>query len=102
GGDLGRIGLATAPTDPDMVYAIIEATDGQGGIFRSTDRGISWEKRNPFDAQAQYYSHLVVDPTNAERVYVLNVFIQVSNDGGKTLAPLGERWKHVDSHEIWV
>jgi photosystem II stability/assembly factor-like uncharacterized protein len=101
-GDLGRIGLAVAPADPDTVYAIVEAADGAGGIHRSTDHGVTWEKRNPFASQAQYYSHVVVDPVNKDRLYVMNVFIQVSDDGGKTLAPLGERWKHVDNHTIWV
>jgi photosystem II stability/assembly factor-like uncharacterized protein len=101
-GDLGRIGLAIAPTDPDVVYAIIEAADGAGGIHRSLDRGVTWEKRNPFAAQAQYYSHLVVDPANKDRVYAMNVRIQVSDDGGKTLAPLSEGAKHVDNHELWI
>ncbi len=102
GGDLGRIGLAMAATDPDIIYAIIEAPDGAGGIFRSPDCGLTWERRNPFNAQAQYYSHIVVDPTNKDRLYVMNVFIQVSDDGGKTLAALGEKWKHVDSHCMWI
>jgi photosystem II stability/assembly factor-like uncharacterized protein len=101
-GDLGRIGLAISPTDPDTVYSIVEAAEGAGGIHRSTDGGVSWEKRNPFAAQAQYYSHLVVDPVNKDRLYAMNVFIQVSNDGGKTLAPLGEAAKHVDNHTIWI
>ncbi|HZT82551.1 MAG TPA: hypothetical protein VFA26_20145 [Gemmataceae bacterium] len=99
---LGRIGLAVAPTSPDTVYAIIEAAEKKGGIFRSTDFGATWEKRNDFDQQAQYYAHLVVDPKNADRVYVMNVYVQVSDDGAKTLRRLGERWKHVDSHEIWI
>lgn len=101
-GDLGRIGLAQAPTDPDTIYAIVEAADRQGGIFRSTDRGISWEKRNSFDSQAQYYSHIVVDPRNKDRIYVMNVIIQVSDDGGKTLRALPGSWQHVDHHEIWI
>lgn len=100
--ELGRIGLAQAPTHPDSVYAIIESIDKKGGIFRSADFGTTWDKRNDFDAQAQYYSHLVVDPHNADRLYVMNVLIQVSDDGGKTLRPLGERFKHVDNHEIWI
>jgi photosystem II stability/assembly factor-like uncharacterized protein len=100
--DLGRIGLAAAPTDPKTVYAIVEAADKQGGIFRSTDFGKTWQKRNPFDQQAQYYAHLVVDPANKDRLYVLNVLVQVSDDGGSTLRPLGDRDKHVDSHEIWI
>ena len=101
-GELGRIGLALAPTDPDVIYAIVEAPDSEGGIFRSLDRGVTWEKRNPFNAQAQYYSHLHVDPANKDRLYAMNVIIQVSDDGGKTLTPLAEKWKHVDNHTIWI
>ena len=100
--EMGRIGLALAPTDPDTIYAIIEAADKQGGVFRSTDRGATWEKRNPYDAQAQYYAHLVVDPKNKDRVYLMNVLIQVSDDGGKTFGRLGGRFAHVDNHEIWI
>ena len=100
-GDLGRIGLAVAPSDPSTVYAIVEAAEN-GGIHRSTDFGVSWEKRNPFSAQSQYYAHLVVDPVNKDRLYAMNVLVQVSDDGGKTLAPLGERFKHVDNHELWI
>jgi photosystem II stability/assembly factor-like uncharacterized protein len=100
--DMGRIGLAWAPSNPDVVYAIIEATDKKGGVFRSADRGVTWEKRNDFDQQAQYYAHLFVDPKNHDRIYVMNVRIHVSDDGGKTLTLLPERFKHVDSHVIWV
>jgi photosystem II stability/assembly factor-like uncharacterized protein len=102
GGDLGRIGLAMAPSDPDTIYAVVEAGDKQGGLFRSTDRGVTWEKRNPFDEQGQYYAHAVVDPVNKDRVYVMNVMIQVSDDGGKTFTSLSTRAKHVDNHEIWI
>jgi photosystem II stability/assembly factor-like uncharacterized protein len=100
--NLGRIGLALAPSNPDIVYAIIEAADKKGGIFRSTDRGVTWEKRNDFDQQAQYYARLFVDPKNPDRIYVMNVHIQVSDDGGKTLHPLGSRHKHVDNHVLWI
>jgi photosystem II stability/assembly factor-like uncharacterized protein len=100
--EMGRIGLAVAPSNPDVVYAIIEAADKKGGIFRSTDRGVTWERRNEFDQQAQYYARLFVDPKNPDRIYVMSVLIQVSDDGGKTLHPLGERFKHVDSHVLWV
>ncbi len=100
--ELGRIGLALAPTHPDVVYAIIESIDKKGGIFRSTDQGATWERRHEFDQQAQYYAHLVVDPKNAERIYVMNVYIQVSDDGGRTLRRLGEKSKHVDSHAMWI
>jgi photosystem II stability/assembly factor-like uncharacterized protein len=100
--DLGRIGLAMSPSNPDVVYAIIESIDKKGGIFRSTDFGTTWERRNEFDEQAQYYAHLVVDPKNSDRVYIMSVFLQVSDDGCKTLHALGEKFKHVDNHEIWI
>jgi photosystem II stability/assembly factor-like uncharacterized protein len=101
-GDLGRIGLAVAPSNPDVVYAIIEAADKKGGIFRSADRGETWERRNDFDQQAQYYAHVAVDPRDENRIYVMNVLIRVSDDGGRSLRVLGEKWKHVDNHTIWV
>jgi photosystem II stability/assembly factor-like uncharacterized protein len=102
GGDLGRIGLAFAPSDPDVVYALVEAAEGRGGIFRSLDRGETWEKRNGFDQQGQYYGEIFVDPKDSDRIYVPNVRIMVSDDGGKTLGPIGEAGKHVDTHAFWV
>ncbi len=100
--DMGRIGLAVAPSDPRVVYAVIEAADGRGGIYRSDDRGATWQRRNPFDDQGQYYGQIIVDPKNVERIYVLNVMIMVSDDGGRTVRPLGNRGKHVDNHAFWV
>jgi photosystem II stability/assembly factor-like uncharacterized protein len=100
--ELGRIGLAASPSEPNVVYAIIEAGDKKGGIFRSADFGVTWEKRNDFDQQAQYYSHLTVDPKNSDRVYVMSVMLMVSDDGCRTLRPLGEKSKHVDNHFIWI
>jgi photosystem II stability/assembly factor-like uncharacterized protein len=100
--DLGRIGLAISPVDTNVVYATVEAADGKGGIFRSTDRGGSWERRNPFDTGAMYYGHIFADPKEVDRVYVMNIFIMVSDDGGRTLRRLGEKSKHVDNHVIWI
>jgi photosystem II stability/assembly factor-like uncharacterized protein len=101
-GDLGRIGLACAPSDPDTIYASIEAGDKAGGIFRSTDNGATWEKRNPFEQGSMYYAHIVVDPNNRDRIYIMNVMVQTSDDGGKTVRALGERAKHVDTHAYWI
>lgn len=100
--DLGRIGLAISPVDTNVIYATIEAADRRGGIFRSTDRGGSWERRNPYDTTAMYYSQITADPKDVDRVYIMNVVIQVSDDGGRTLRLLGERSKHVDNHVIWI
>jgi photosystem II stability/assembly factor-like uncharacterized protein len=100
--DLGRIGLAISPVDTNVIYATIEAADRRGGIFRSTDRGASWERRNPYDTTAMYYAQITADPKDLDRVYVMNVLVMVSDDGGRTLRPLGEKSKHVDNHVIWI
>lgn len=100
--DMGRIGLAVSPVDSNVVYATVEANDRKGGIFRSSDRGGSWERRNEFDAGAMYYAHVVADPKDVDRIYIMNVFLMVSDDGGRTVRRLGEKSKHVDNHEIWI
>ncbi|HKV40928.1 MAG TPA: glycosyl hydrolase [Blastocatellia bacterium] len=100
--DLGRIGLAISPADPDVVYATVEAANKKGGVFRSTDRGATWERRNPFDEGAMYYGHVFADPKNVDRIYITSVLIRVSDDGGKTIRLLGEKDKHVDNHVIWI
>jgi photosystem II stability/assembly factor-like uncharacterized protein len=100
--ELGRIGLAISPVDSNVIYATVEAADRKGGIFRSSDRGSSWERRNEFDSTAMYYARIVADPKEVDRIYVMNVFLMVSDDGGRTLRRLGERSKHVDNHDIWV
>ncbi|HEY2963927.1 MAG TPA: hypothetical protein VGJ37_16020 [Pyrinomonadaceae bacterium] len=100
--ELGRIGLAISPVDSNVIYATVEAADRKGGIFRSSDRGGSWERRNEFDSTAMYYARIVVDPKEVDRIYVMNVFLMVSDDGGRTLRRLGERSKHVDNHDIWI
>jgi len=102
GVELGRIGLAMAPSDPDVLYAQVEAAEKGGGIHRSLDGGKTWEKRNPYDSQAQYFCTPSVDPKNKDRLYIMNVQNLVSDDGGATLKPLGDANKHVDSHALWV
>jgi photosystem II stability/assembly factor-like uncharacterized protein len=101
-GDMGRIGLAVAPTDPKVVYAIIEAAESRGGVFRSDDHGATWQRRNPYEDQGQYYGQIFVDPKNEDRVYVLNVQIMLSEDGGRTLRAMQTRAKHVDNHAWWI
>jgi photosystem II stability/assembly factor-like uncharacterized protein len=100
--DMGRIGLAVSPADPNVVYAAIEATDGKGGIFRSSDKGATWERRNEFDQGAMYYARVVADPRNVDRIFVMNVQLQESLDGGKTLHKINELNHHGDNHAIWI
>jgi photosystem II stability/assembly factor-like uncharacterized protein len=100
GGDMGRIGLAISPADPDYLYATVEAEGG--GIYRSTDYGASWEKRGDTLAQGMYYGQIVCDPKDPERVYIPSVTTMVSEDGGRTATMLGESKKHVDNHALWI
>jgi photosystem II stability/assembly factor-like uncharacterized protein len=101
-GDMGRIGLALSPQNPDVVYAIVEAEADQGGFFRSTDRGESWEKRSGHSTSGNYYTEIFADPHQFDRIYSMDTFLQVSDDGGKSFHGLGEKSKHVDNHVIWV
>jgi photosystem II stability/assembly factor-like uncharacterized protein len=101
-GDIGRIGISVSPVDTNVVYATVEAAGTGSGIFRSNDRGATWEKTSPNIAQAMYYAQIVADPKNVDRIYIPNVVFQVSDDAGRTQRPLGERLKHVDNHAIWV
>lgn len=102
GGDKGRIGLAISPADPEYIYAVVEAKRGQGGFYRSLNRGASWEKRSSYSTSGNYYAEIFCDPQDRERVYSMDVFAQVSDDGGKTWTALGDRSKHWDSHALWI
>jgi photosystem II stability/assembly factor-like uncharacterized protein len=100
--DLGRIGLAISPVNPDYVFAIVEAADDKGGFFRSVNRGESWEKLSDYTSSGNYYVEIFCDPVNINRVYSMDTWFHISDDGGKTFKQLNEKWKHVDNHAFWV
>jgi photosystem II stability/assembly factor-like uncharacterized protein len=100
---MGRIGLAGAPSKPDMIYAIVEASDEERGIYRSTDFGDTWEKRSDhMTTSPQYYNELVIDPQDEDRLYSLDTFTHMSEDGGENWSQLGFEWRHVDDHALWI
>jgi photosystem II stability/assembly factor-like uncharacterized protein len=100
-GTIGIVGVSVSRTDPDNVYAIVEAA--AGGVFRSRDGGKTWSSTSSSHALTQrawYYSRIYADPADAESVYVVNVFFQHSKDGGKTFTSL--RTAHGDNHDLWI
>src|SRR6266481_2961523 len=100
--EMGRIGLVISPVNPSTIYATIEAGEGKGGIYRSQDSGVNWEKRSDFSYGPQYYGTLFADPKREDRIYATGLFMQYSDDGGKTVHPLPASHMHVDMHVIWV
>ena len=103
-GDLGRIGVAFAPSDPEIVYAMVEAE--KSAVLRSTDGGDHWKAvlAGPnVVPRAFYYADVMVDPENPNRVYALQTVAQVSDDGGKSFhAWISPRQVHVDHHALWI
>ncbi|NUO01283.1 MAG: glycosyl hydrolase [Saprospiraceae bacterium] len=98
---VGKVGISVSPADPEVVYAIAEATNG--GIFRSNDGGISWIRTNTNPehlSRAWYYTKIFADPSDTETVYVLNVPLLKSTDGGKTFEVIPT--PHSDHHDLWI
>ncbi|MCY3744846.1 MAG: glycosyl hydrolase [Acidobacteria bacterium] len=99
--DIGRIGLAISPHNPDVVYALIAASDDASGFYRSTDRGESWEKRSDYICvDPQYYMEIFPDPHRPGRIYSMDVWTHVTDDDGATWRQVNSRWKHVDNHDL--
>ncbi|MEM0961106.1 MAG: glycosyl hydrolase [Bacteroidota bacterium] len=100
-GTWGISDVAIAPSNPDVVYALIENEDG--GLFRSDDAGESWRRvsadRN-LRQRSWYFTRLDVDADDADKVWVLNVQLWVSTDGGRTFDDVPT--PHVDHHDIWI
>ncbi|TAN03413.1 MAG: glycosyl hydrolase [Rhodanobacteraceae bacterium] len=105
-GVLGKVGLAVAPSDPNVVYALVQAhvTDSApGGLYRSNDAGKTWKLVNTSMAITQrafYYMRVYVDPKDANTIWLPNVDLLVSHDGGKTLKKVST--PHGDNHALWV
>jgi photosystem II stability/assembly factor-like uncharacterized protein len=100
-GTVGIIGVAVSPVDPDRVWAIVEAEDG--GVFRSDNGGDTWQRLNQdtnLRQRAWYYTRIYAGTRNKDEVYVVNVQLWRSNDGGKTYAPV--RAPHGDFHDLWI
>jgi photosystem II stability/assembly factor-like uncharacterized protein len=106
-GEKGRIGVDVAPSRPNVVYAVVEADST--ALYRSDDLGASWEQVSAgaqVKARPFYYAHVIVDPTDHERIYKMATSMGISSDGGKTFSgipagPFGGS-VHSDHHALWI
>jgi photosystem II stability/assembly factor-like uncharacterized protein len=108
-GDTGRIGLAIARSNPDVLMALVEAertndlTKPGTGLYRSGDSGDSWAYVNLYNNRPFYYSQVRINPLDDQRVYLLTTRFMVSDDGGRTLRNGSEDQEvHGDFHALWL
>ncbi|MEO7431344.1 MAG: hypothetical protein ABIR62_04860 [Dokdonella sp.] len=98
----GRIAVTVAPSDPNIVYALVESTDS--ALFRSDDGGKTWDKRDKSQFMVWrpfYFASLIVDPKNPERLFKPDLTLIQSFDGGKSFANVGGG-SHGDHHTVWI
>ena len=101
---LGRIGFCVAPSDPNRLYATVDAGD-YGGIYRSDNAGESWKMTNPDDrlwSRGSDFAELKVDPKNPDVLYSANVVTWKSTDGAKTWSAFRGAPGGDDYHRIWI
>jgi len=101
--NMGKIGIAISSQQPDVVYAAIEIDRTKGAVYRSDNRGASWKKMSNTVSGGtgpHYYQELYTSPHKFDQLYLMNVRVLTSNDGGKTFKQLQERKKHSDNHAI--
>lgn len=107
-GELGRIGVAIAPSNPDVIYALVEAK--KNALYKSTDGGFTWRKINDktsIGTRPFYYSEIYVDPQNENRLYSIFTYVNVSEDGGNNFSQLMPAYGanngiHPDHHAWWI
>lgn len=107
-GDLGRIGLAIAKSDPNIIYALVESK--KNALYKSFDGGDTWKminNKSDIGNRPFYYSDIFVDPQNENRVYSVFTYVNVSEDGGKNFTQLMPAYGvnngvHPDHHAWWI
>ncbi len=110
----GRMSVRFAASNPNYVYAMVEAADAaegvnftparapkDNGLWRSTDGGATWTHMNSANVRPFYYSLLAVDPKNPERVYFSSTQLQLTDDGGRTSRNAAQG-VHIDDHGLWI
>jgi photosystem II stability/assembly factor-like uncharacterized protein len=99
---LGRVGVRVAPSNPNVVYAIVESKEGT--LYRSEDRGETFKqvsKQASIVSRGFYYTRVRVDPNNENHIYAVASSLFESIDGGKTFRSITRR-THIDYHAFWL
>ena len=102
-GNMAKVGLAISPQRPDVMYAAIELDRRKGKVFRSSNRGSSWEEQSETVSGGtgpHYYQELYASPHEFDKIFLADVRVQISDDGGKTFNVMTEVAKHSDNHSI--
>ena len=97
----GIVCIAVSANNPDKIFAMIE--NQMGGLYISNDGGETWtltSQDSEIRQRSWYFNRIFVDPTNDNTVYVMNVSLMRSRDGGKTFQVL--RSPHSDHHDLWI
>ena len=102
GVEIGRIGMDISDANPEIIYAIVEASERKGGFYKSTNRGETWVKQSGKVTSGNYYQEIFADPVDQDVVYVMDTWMSVTHDGGKSFKNVGEDYKHVDNHAMWI
>ncbi|MCB9399032.1 MAG: glycosyl hydrolase [Acidobacteria bacterium] len=108
GANVGRIGVAVAPSMPNIVYAIYADVVGNfTGVYRSADHGMSWNRTNDgalsslYGSYGWWFGNIRVDPVDSDTVYALGLYVYGSENGGASWS-----WRnggmHVDQHDFWI
>jgi len=98
----GRIAVTIAPSDPQVVYAMVESPDS--ALYRSDDGGKTWSPRDKSQNMVWrpfYFANLIVDPTNPDRLFKPDLTLIQSTDGGKSFSEVGGG-AHGDAHDVWI
>jgi photosystem II stability/assembly factor-like uncharacterized protein len=102
-GNIGKIGLAISPINPDLLYAAIELNRRKGAVYKSSDRGATWKQMSETVSGGtgpHYYQELYASPHHLDKIFLANVRMLISDDGGKTFYTMNEEHKHSDNHAL--
>ncbi|HPR00554.1 MAG TPA: hypothetical protein PK066_13500 [Saprospiraceae bacterium] len=103
-GQLGRFAIGIAPSNPDIVYAVVEAEKAEDkGLYRSDDAGQTWKHLNSdfgLTVRPFYFSRIVIDPSNPDIIVKAGLNGSISKDGGKTFRDINGG-VHSDLHDFW-